>query len=61
MFTRQHYKVIANAILRSTNNTNIDKRLLVNLLCSHFALDNPRFNEEQFRQACDNYTMPKVK
>ena len=61
MFNKGHYKVIANTILRSSQDNTIDKRLLVDLLCSHFAMDNPRFNEELFRQACDHYTMPKVK
>jgi hypothetical protein len=54
-FSRQHYKVIAQAIKDSRVEEQpnlIPARRLINLLSFHFKLDNPRFNADSFHKAC---------
>ena len=53
MFTKQHYKVIADAIKRCTiSKGRISKPVLLEVLCHYFSAENYRFNEEYFRLAC---------
>jgi len=55
MFSKRHYKVIAQAIKDSRADESpqiIPARILINLLAFHFKLDNPRFNPDAFRKAC---------
>lgn len=53
MFTKQHYRAIANAIKEADAGNNIiNKHHLVSLLCYHFKLDNSRFNPTVFQRAC---------
>jgi len=64
MFTRQHYKKIAEIIKRATVNQRdlitgkveasaISKAFLVADLCEFLAADNARFDEAKFREACE--------
>lgn len=56
MFNQQHYKVIANIIKHQVPIQNVDlisKDRLINALCTYPSIDNPRFNEEKFRSACN--------
>lgn len=60
MFTRKHYKAIAEIIEDTTNEEvstgvtypKIDKRSLVFKLADYFEQDNPRFDRDKFMAAC---------
>jgi hypothetical protein len=58
MFTRQHYKAIAEIIAKNTESFPYFERKaipldrLVNELARFFARDNPRFSRERFETAC---------
>lgn len=60
MFTKQHYEAIAQAVndatlidLKQTRNATIDKPCLLRHLVGIFTADNPRFDPERFREACN--------
>ena len=53
MFTKNHYKSIAELIAKNTTiNGDIDKELLIEDLSQLFLSDNPLFNPVLFEKAC---------
>lgn len=57
MFTRQHYKAIAEIIKEKSFEDQtcvkvIDADVLVSMLADYFAIDNPRFDRDKFLTAC---------
>ena len=61
MFTRQHYKAIANIIEKHTDEINdevhnhymiVPRNTLINELADYFAQDNPLFDQDKFLKAC---------
>lgn len=52
--TRKDYKIIAEAILNSTEEGKrlINKENLMHELCMALLIDNPKFNASRFREAC---------
>ena len=61
MFTKKHYKTIAEIINETTDESvsigviypKIDKRKFVFELADYFEQDNPQFDRERFIKACD--------
>ena len=51
--TRKHYQMIADAIRQTNGEILISKRVLVNKLITAFELDNERFDDEKFKEACN--------
>lgn len=57
MFTRQHYKAIAEIVKKNTARTGeimvyIKRADVVCDLADYFAQDNPRFDRDRFLEAC---------
>lgn len=57
MFTRQHYKAVAEIIKKHSSEDNfsikvIDVDVLTYHLADYFAKDNERFDREKFLEAC---------
>lgn len=57
MFTRQHYKAIAEIVKQNEGTVNnimvyIKRQRLCDDLADYFAADNPRFDREKFLEAC---------
>jgi hypothetical protein len=53
LFTRRHYRFIAQAIKGSRSPSNIiDGKLLIMVLVATLRMDNPRFDADAFRAAC---------
>lgn len=54
MLSRQHYKLIADAIAQmrpEADEAIVDR--VVDRLCEAFAKDNPKFNRKRFEKACE--------
>jgi len=50
MFTRQHYKAIADIVAKQPNDQR--KAELISDLINFFEADNPRFDSNKFANAC---------
>ena len=50
--TRRHYQDIANCFATMSGEMLVSKKILINKLVRVFEADNPRFNEDAFRDAC---------
>lgn len=60
MFTRQHYKAIAEILnkIRKTHKYAYGEETVLDIagsLCEYFYKDNPRFNQEKFLEAVNFY------
>ena len=57
MFTKKHYKAIAEIVVRARKNPNLATvdghcRQIASDLANYFATDNPRFDRDKFLSAC---------
>ena len=50
--TRKHYEDIANCFATMSGEMLVSKKILLQKLCRVFENDNPRFDEDLFRDAC---------
>ena len=50
--TRKHYEDIANCFATMSGEMLVSKKILLQKLCRVFENDNPRFDEDRFRDAC---------
>tara|TARA_Y100001938_G_scaffold20328_1_gene25626 strand:- start:15 stop:242 length:228 start_codon:yes stop_codon:yes gene_type:complete len=50
--SRKHYEDIANCFASMSGEFLVSKKILLQKLCRVFENDNPRFDEERFRDAC---------
>ena len=50
--TRRHYQAIANCFASMSGELLVSKKILIHKLIKVFEADNPRFNEDAFRDAC---------
>ena len=63
--TRKHYEDIANCFATMSGEMLVSKKILINKLVRVFENDNPRFDEDRFRDACvsmmktDEYVLAK--
>ena len=52
MFTKQHYRKIAEIISQCSTTPHGDKQFLFNEFCKLFEKDNPLFDKSKFADAC---------
>jgi hypothetical protein len=50
VFTKHHYTILSKVISHSSSMDD-----LINQLCTQLSIDNPRFNEDKFREACNGH------
>ena len=50
--SKKHYEDIANCFASMSGEFLVSKKILLQKLCRVFGNDNPRFDEERFRDAC---------
>uniref|UniRef100_A0A6M3LS72 Uncharacterized protein n=1 Tax=viral metagenome TaxID=1070528 RepID=A0A6M3LS72_9ZZZZ len=60
MFTRKQYVAIANIIRLCSTKPHGDKPYLIGEFSKLFKLDNPNFDEDKFRKACNRGVIYEV-